>query len=107
MVDISTTPESVSYTLNNQPMTVEKLAEWMKNAIEAFGDGDPILVRPDAQTTFATVFKLTELLKGSGVKHIEIIAEHSRDGLTVTTRSLNITSAQLKHERYTLSPPPQ
>ena len=75
IIDIKTTPSAVGYSLNNQIRTPAQISEWMRGTIEKFGDRGEILIRPDSQTTFATVFMLLESLKASGVKHFEIIAE--------------------------------
>jgi hypothetical protein len=100
IVDITTTPTSVTYSINNQPMTAAKLAEWMKNAIEQFGDKEPILIQPDARTTFATVFALLDSLKASGVKHFEIITERSPTPSGVERRSLVTNADQIKREKF-------
>ena len=104
IVGIKTTSTAVAYSINNQPMTSTQLGEWMKTAIEEFGDEKPILIQPDSQTTFAVVFTLLESLKTSGVKHFEIIAERSGTDLV---RSLTSHADQVKRDQYPRLEPPK
>jgi biopolymer transport protein ExbD len=107
MIDIKTTPAAVAYSINNQPMTPVQLAGWMKNAIEQFGDKEPVLIQPDSQTTFATVFTLLESLKASGVKHFEIITERSDSPSSITIRSLAASAEHVKRDQIQKLPPPK
>ncbi len=107
MIDIKTTPAAVAYSLNSQPMTPTQLAEWMKNALEAFGDKEPILIQPDSQTTFATVFALLERLKASGVKHFEVITELSKTPAGFSKRYLVSDAEDLKHTKLPPIEPPK
>ena len=68
----------------------------MKGCIEKFGDREPILIRPDSQTTFATIFPLLESLKASGVKHFEVIAESSNTVNGFSRRYLAFDAQDLK-----------
>ena len=102
VVEIQTTHGAVAYSINNQPFTPTELANWMKQGIESFGAEEPILIRPDAQTTFATVFTLLESLKASGVKHFELIAELSNTSAGFTKRYL---ASQAKDLKLTKPPP--
>lgn len=104
LIDVTTTPTSVVYALNNQPMSLPQLADSMKRAIAQFGDAEPILIRPDLRTTFATVFTLPENLKTAGVKHFEIIIEGNNTPGT-TRRSLTVTADQVKHDSLPVVPP--
>jgi biopolymer transport protein ExbD len=97
MVDIKTTPTSIHYSINNQPFTLTELSDWMRGWIEAVGDEGPILIGPDPQTTFLTVFKLLERLKASGVKHFQVIAELSQTETDFTKRALTTRAEDVKH----------
>lgn len=100
MVEIKTAQGAVAYSINNQPFTPTQLANWMKQAIESFGAEEPILIRPDAQTTFATVFTLLESLKASGVKHFELINELSNTPAGFTERYLVSHAQDLKVTKH-------
>ena len=107
LIDIKTTPAAVAYFLNNQPMTAAQLADWIKRAIEVIGHDDPILIQPDPQTTFATVFALLESLKASGVKHFEVIAELSNTAAGFSKRYLASNAQDLKHTKNPPMEPPK
>ena len=107
MVEIKTTQASVAYSINNQPFTPTELAVWMKNAIKSGGDEEPILIRPDSQTTFATVFTLLESLKASGVKHFEVITELSNTPTGYTKRFLTTNAQDLKLTKIPAMEPPK
>ena len=107
MVEIKTTQASVTYSINNQPFTPTELAVWMKNGIETGGDEEPILIRPDSQTTFATVFTLLESLKASGVKHFEVITELSNTPTGYTKRFLTTNAQDLKLTKIPAMEPPK
>lgn len=95
LIDIKTNSSIVSYTLNKQPMSPVQLADGVKNAIKQFGDREPILIQPDPQTTFETVFKLLESLKTVGVKRFEIMAERTSIAAGYTIRRLSSSADQV------------
>ena len=107
MVEIKTTQASVAYSINNQPFTPTELAVWMKNCIKSGGHEEPILIRPDSQTTFATVFTLLESLKASGVKHFEVITELSNTPTGYTKRFLTTNAQDLKLTKISAMKPPK
>ena len=81
-------------------MTKDELAKLMKEITERFGTKDPIIVRPDPNTSFATVFDLLQILTASGVKNIEIGVSSSDDGETVVSRYLTLSREQIVEERF-------
>ena len=96
LIDVTTNDKGVTYSINREQMTIAELSSWMKDGIAQFGDEDPILIQPDSQTTFSTVFALLTRLTECGVKHFEILAVRKQTKSGSRTMSLVIESNQLK-----------
>ena len=73
IIDIS--PEG-QVTLNNQPFgtptdhTLTPLREFFKKAIEQFGDEDPVIIRPNADTRHERIMDVLNAVGASGVKNL-------------------------------------
>ena len=74
-IDLSTDGAATRYTMNNQLMTDAELKKWIKATVAQFGDSDPVIIRPNPQTTFKTVFDLLQALRTAGIKRLEVRAE--------------------------------
>ena len=55
IVTIDSTGSEPKYALNHQPMSGPQLAKFLTEAIEAFGNADPLILDPDENTTMATL----------------------------------------------------
>jgi len=107
IVEIKTKQGEAAYSINSQPFTLSELTKWMKSAMGAFGDKEPILIRPRSPTTLMTVFTLLESLRSCGATNFEIIAELSNSASGYTKRFLTSNAEQIKEEKRPLSEPPK
>jgi biopolymer transport protein ExbD len=63
-------------TMNNQAYgtpndkNLPALREWMKNAIEQFGDKDPVIIRPMPDTRHERIVDVLNAAAASGVKNL-------------------------------------
>ncbi|MEI8341993.1 MAG: biopolymer transporter ExbD [Verrucomicrobiota bacterium] len=73
IIDIS--PEG-QVTMNNQPYgtptdkKLPALREWLKNAIEQFGDKDPVIIRPTPDTRHERIIDVLNAAAAAKVKNL-------------------------------------
>jgi len=99
IVDVTSKDSNVTYALNTRPVNKDELQTWMRETIERFGAMDPIIVRPDSNTSITSLFELLQTLAHAGVKHIEILVSADDDGKTWVSRYISVSSEQIIEER--------
>jgi biopolymer transport protein ExbD len=105
MIEVATANEPVTYSINRQRMTIAELGVWLKQGVAALGDEEPVVIQPDSNTSFATVFALLERLGESGAKRFEIVVERTQTPGGTMKRLLAIESDQLKKIQGPSAPP--
>lgn len=75
LIDIATTENGTTYTLNGVSKTPDELGRWFVEFIKEFGPiGDNTVLRPDDRTTFSTVLDIALRLKAAGVTRIQVVS---------------------------------
>ena len=73
IIDIS--PDGV-VSMNNQTYgtandrTLTPLRDWLKNAIESFGEKDPVIIRPNPESKHERIVDVLNAAAASGVKNL-------------------------------------
>jgi len=63
-------------TMNNNPYgdptdkTLQRLRDWLKNAIDKFGDKDPVIIRPNSDTRHERVIDVLNAAAAAKVKNL-------------------------------------
>jgi hypothetical protein len=104
-IDLNTNANATKYSVNDVRMTPPELQKWFKADIAKFGSS-PIVIRPDEQTPFKTVFDLLQTLREAGLKQFEIRAESTvidskkiggnKEKITELHRAVRLTPDNLK-----------
>ena len=62
--------------MNNQPFgtpadkKLQTLRDWLKNASEQFGGGDPVIIRPSPETRHERIIDVLNAAAAAGVKNL-------------------------------------
>ena len=107
IIDITTTEAATTYALNNQRKTPDEIEAWLREAIKTFGDKDPVLIRPDKQTSFETVLDMIRRFKAAGVKHFQVFTVRVGDGDTRIQDSISGITDSIQSDSFTLPSPPR
>ena len=97
IVSIDSKGTDPKYALNHQPMSGPQLAKFLTEAIEAFGDADPLILDPDVHTTMETLSGVLHILHSSGVKVV-----YRRTALDDPLGVIDLKASQPAQDRYKL-----
>jgi hypothetical protein len=108
-VDVKTDTTGTRYALNAQPKTLDEIESFLTGMIHTFTEdgiySDGIFVRPDARTSFVTVFELLQRFKKAGVNRCEVIGSDTSTEAVLEYHSLVVSADSLRHKRFELLPP--